>query len=293
MVGILSASAAHNFTQSYLISGLIITLLVIILFAAIYFSFLSLPRGVVIISLVMFLGAGYFFVFDYFQQDPTIIFDKKIELTGAITKAELRLNSQILRIDNIQMTTSRYPEFSYGDKIKVTGVIKRPEGEFADYYQKEGIVGLIGFPKVELLSHETAPSIKGTLLKIKGYFIGSFKKVLPFEQAAFMGGLTLGTTAEFSDEFKEQLRLSGTSHLVALSGYNISIIVTSLAFILKGWWLTRRLKFPISGLLIIGFVVMTGAEASVVRAAIMAGLVLLADQVRRPYYFRNAVKYYY
>ncbi|KKU76975.1 MAG: internalization-related competence protein ComEC/Rec2 protein [Parcubacteria group bacterium GW2011_GWA2_47_8b] len=289
LVGVLVASAAHNFTQAYLISILIIALLVAMLFAATHFLLLPLPRGVVAISLAMFLGAGYFFTFNYFQQDPAIIFDKKVEITGTITEAEQRLNSQVLRIDNIQFTTSRYPEFRYGDKIKVLGIITRPEGEFADYYQKEGILGLIGFPKAELLSHETAPSIKGTLFKIKDYFIGSFKKVLPFEQAAFLSGLTLGDTSEFSDEFKEKLRLTGTTHLVALSGYNISIIIRYVGGFFALWWVTKKWRLPLSILVVIGFVVMTGAEPSVVRAAIMAMILILADRVGRVAYIPNVM----
>ena len=44
-----------------------------------------------------------------------------------------------------------------------------------------------------------------------------------------MSGIVLGERAEFSEEFKENLNLSGTSHLVALSGYNITILANLLA----------------------------------------------------------------
>ena len=248
-----------------------------------------LSHVIAILSIFMFLGAGYYFIFDHFQQDQKIIFDRKVEFTRIITEAEQRLNSQILRMDDIRITTSRYPEFEYGDRIKIIGVIKKPEGEFINYFKKEGVEGIVSFPKIELISKGNGSPIKAELFKIKSFFVGSFKKVLPFEQAAFLSGLTLGDTSEFSDEFKEKLRLTGTTHLVALSGYNISIIINYVGGLLAAWWVTRKFKLFLSVLVVIGFVVMTGAEPSVVRAAIMAMILLMADKVGRVAYIPNAI----
>lgn len=289
LLGVLIASGTSGFEQKFFISALSASLIISTLFFLSLSQYKLLSHVIAVLSLVMFLGAGYYFLFDYFKQDPKIIFGKIVEFTGVITEVEQRLNSQKLVLGNIQITTSRYPEFEYGDKIKSVGVVKKPEGEFANYFDKEGVAGVMSFPKIELISKGNGSAIKAALFKIRSFFETSFKKVLPFEQAAFLSGLTLGSTAEFSDEFKEELRLTGTNHLVALSGYNISIIVKTLAVILGSWWLTRKLKFTISILFVISFVIMTGAEASVVRAAIMAMLILLADQVQRPHYFRNTV----
>lgn len=289
LAGVLIASIANEFEQRFLISALFIILAISVLFALSFLQYTPLPRGVVVLGLVMFLGAGYYFAFDYFQKDQKIIFDQKVELTGTITEAEQRINSQILRLDNIQIATSRYPEFEYGDRIKAIGIVKKPEGEFANYFKKESVAGIMSFPKIEVLSHAKAPSVKGTLFKIKKYFETSFKKVLPFNQAAFLSGLTLGSTAEFTDEFKEKLRLTGTSHLVALSGYNISIIVKYVGGLFAAWWITRKLKLLLSIFVVVSFVVMTGAEPSVVRAAIMAMILLLADQINRIAYIPNAI----
>ncbi len=241
------------------------------------------------VVLAMFLGAAYYFTFDYFQKDDGIIFDRKVEFSRIITEAEQRLNSQKLVVDDIQITTSRYPQFDYGDKIKIIGVIKKPGGEFENYFSKEGIAGLMPFPTIELISKNNGSSVKAELFKIKSFFASSFKKVLPFKQATFLAGLTLGDTSEFSDEFKEKLRLTGTTHLVALSGYNISVIVRYVGGLFAIWWVTRKLKLFLSVLVVIGFVVMTGAEPSVVRAAIMAMILLSADQIGRVAYIPNVI----
>ncbi len=211
-----------------------------------------------------------------------------IEFTGVVREAEQRLESQKLIVGDTQIVTGRYPAFHYGDEIRVSGKALPPPEEFKSYYRKEGIWTVVSFPVIELVSTGNGSPIKSFLFGIRDSVKDNFKKVLPFDQAAFLAGLTLGDTSEFSDEFEEKLRLTGTSHLVALSGYNISIIVKTITVALGGWWFMKRFRFPVSILVILGFVVMTGAEASVVRAAIMAALVMLADQVRRPYYFRNA-----
>ncbi len=81
---------------------------------------------------------------------------------------------------------------------------------------------------------------------------------------------------------------SGTTHLVALSGYNIAIVVLLVAHALSRFF-SRRATFYATALIILLFVLMVGAEASVVRAAIMGFLVLLARESGRIYSFRNAL----
>lgn len=286
LAGVFVASVFSGYSQAYLITALSIVLIATMTF---FLKKQPLSYMIVVWALTMFLGAGYYFVFDYFQKDSNIIFGKKVEFSRVITEAEQRLNSQKLVLGDIQVSTSRYPQFDYGDKIKLTGVIKAPEGEFKNYYEKEGIAGTVSFPQIELISKNNGSPVKAALFKIKSFFESSFKKVLPFEQATFLSGLTLGSTAEFSDEFKEKLRLTGTTHLVALSGYNISIIIRYVGGLFAAWWITKKLKLPLSVLVVIGFVVMTGAEPSVVRAAIMAMILLLADQIGRAAHIPNVI----
>ncbi len=298
LAGVFVASVASNFAHQYLIAGLAIPLIIAAFFFARSFSsagkqpalcYSIVPVSLVVVVVSMVAGVIYFSAFDYFKTNRNVPLGQKVEFSGIIREAEQRLNSQKLVIENIQIITGRYPAFNYGDEIKVVGVIKKPEAEFVNYYKKEGIVGVAGFPEIELVSQGNGSPVKAALLRVKAFFESSFKKVLPFDQAVFMAGLTLGETAEFSDELKEKLRATGTSHLVALSGYNISVIIKTVLIILGSWWVTKRFSFWISSGMVLGFVVMTGAEASVVRAAMMGFLILLADQLHRVHYFRNAV----
>ncbi|MBI2024591.1 MAG: ComEC/Rec2 family competence protein [Candidatus Harrisonbacteria bacterium] len=288
LAGVFIASIAIGFEQARFIT----TVVILLIFSIAFFYRQTLPYGAVFIVLVMFLGAGYYFIFDVMNNPGDVPFGQKVKITGIIVEAEQRLNSQKLVIESaerLQITAGRYPKFDYGDRVQVEGIIEKINPEWQGYFSKEGIAGLVSFPKIELIAKNQGSPIKAALFSVKEYFEESYRKVLPLEKAAFLSGLTLGSTAEFSDEFKENMRLTGTTHLVALSGYNITVITVSLGAILGLWWFTKKWRLLISILFILSFVIMTGAEASVVRAAIMAMILLFADQFKRIYYLRNAI----
>ena len=248
-------------------------------------------------ALILFIiaGAFYYQVFDYFQARANIVFDSKIEFTGIIKETSKNSARQELALDlkepysgKIKISAQRYPDFQYGDLIKVIGVIKNPLPESKNYLAKDGILGTANFPKIELIKSGEGNFIKARLLKFKDRAISIFYKALPAEKAAFLSGIILGEQEGFSKELKEKMSLSGTTHLVALSGYNISIISMAVLLIF-GFYFSRSVSFYLSVLVIILFVLMTGAEASVVRAAIMGIIAIAAKESQRIFSMRNAI----
>lgn len=248
------------------------------------------------LCLFVVVGAFYYFFYDNYQNNTTkIIFNKKVEFSGIIVDYPEKGASQKLIVAlkepfsaKILVKLKSYPEYFYGNEIKLSGVIKKPEGSYKNYLSKEGVVGFSDFPKVETVSSGQSRNIKSFLFSIKTKIISGFGKIFSFDKAAFMSGITLGERAEFSKELKENMSNSGTTHLVALSGYNISIIGWAIAGVF-GWLVGRKWSFYLTILVIGGFVLMAGAQASVVRAAIMGGILLLSFQVSRLYSFRNAI----
>ena len=288
LIGVLVASIASGFERQYLIFGLVVLLIGVFIFFVQNFNHGMLSRGIAALSLVMFIGGAYYFAHDFYQKDEVLKFGEKINFTGVIRDVKFGLENQKIRIGEIQITAQRYPEFEYGDKVNVDGAIKEIPEDWQGYFSKEDVFGLMSFPKIELISKNNGSAIKAGLLKINLAIQNSFKKVLPLEKAAFLSGLTLGETGEFSEEFEEKLRLTGTTHLVALSGYNIAVIATVVLLALNRWF-SRWTSSLFAIIVIISFVVMTGAEASVVRAALMAMVLTIAEHSSRQYYFRNAI----
>jgi len=109
----------------------------------------------------------------------------------------------------------------------------------------------------------------------------AIQNILPEPQASFLAGLLLGIQDNIPKDLIENFNKTGTRHIIALSGYNITIIASLLmGFLLwLGFW--RKHAFFISIIAIIFFVILTGASASVVRAAIMGTLVLIAQRAGR------------
>jgi competence protein ComEC len=95
-----------------------------------------------------------------------------------------------------------------------------------------------------------------------------------------MAGLLIGSRSSLPDNVLNDFRTSGVSHIVAISGYNITIIA-SMIFAATCRYLGRTRSFWLVTVVLIVFTIMTGASASVIRATIMGIMALTAKQVGR------------
>ena len=249
--------------------------------------FIKPHSRVVLVSLsfIFLLGWVYFNLF-YIAKEEVLPAGDAV-FRGVVIEEPLhgeRSQEILLRLSDpyageVRVYAPRYPEFHYGNLMSAEGEVRK---------SPSGALNISGFPQIKLVAEDGGSAVKLALLKFKNSFLENIKRVLPDEEAALAGGLTVGERASFSDEFKDAMAKSGTTHIVALSGYNISIIGFAISFLLAAF-VSRGKAFYISVLVIILFVIMTGAEASVVRAAIMGILVLFAERTGRLYSMRNAL----
>lgn len=293
VLGVLAASLKFSFLVIVMAA-----ILMAVLF--LFFSYFKKSRKLfwlAVLCLTIIIGAFYYSVWQQCQiQKINIVFNKKINFEGLVIENPQRGNSQQLVIElkppysgKILITLQAYPSFDYGDVIFFNGMIQNPApAQYADYLGKDGIFGVAYSPKFELIAKNQGSNVKLFLFKFKEKILATFQKTLPMENAAFLSGLNFGERAEFSDSFKQAMKNSGVSHLVALSGYNITVIVIAVSGLL-GYFLSRRLTFILTIPAILIFVAMTGAQASVVRAAIMGFIALLATQTSRVFSVRNAI----
>lgn len=272
---------------------------IVVLLTALTALFFIITKRWIFAPLIIFVifGAGY--GSQYAQReahDIKVVFDQKVNASGIVKKVAVAGDSQQFDVELaaplkglVRVRAGLYPVIAYGDEVEVSGVFKRIEGESTGYFRKEGIVASMSFPKsLAVISQGNGSTVKAALYTIRDSVQGVFKRTLSPRQATLMTGLVLGKSGGFDKEFTEKLKITGTTHLVALSGYNISVIITSLFYIL-GFVMHRRYAVWLCILAVIAFVVMTGAEASVVRAAIMAIIMVLAERTSRPYSVRNAI----
>jgi competence protein ComEC len=198
----------------------------------------------------------------------------------------LEFGGKILKISGkVLVTVTRYPEYKYGDKLKITGQLKTPEKlegfNYKDYLAKDGIYSVMAFPKIEKIDENYGNSVIKTLISFKNKLKESLNRVIPQPHSAFLEALLFGEEQNISKEWKDKLNLTGTRHLTAVSGMNITIISAILLNFLLILGLWRNQAFYFSVIILILYILMIGAPASVVRAGIMAILFLIGQHFGR------------
>jgi competence protein ComEC len=187
---------------------------------------------------------------------------------------------------------SRPAEFNYGDRLRVTGQLSAPPEfatfNYADYLARQGVYSLIDRPRVSVLEHDQGNPILSAIYAFRDRAYAVIRRILPEPQASLLSGILLGIDAGLPVSVQEDFRVTGTSHIIAISGYNIVIIIGIFSTLTVGL-VGRRRAFYIIVIGLMAYAVLVGGSASVVRASLMGILLLWADHLGRPYAAPNAL----
>ena len=193
----------------------------------------------------------------------------------------------------VLLFVNRYPTFSYGDEIKSAGILQKPESfndfDYPAYLAKDQIYTVMYYPVIEHRASGGGDALHRGLFQIKHAFEGTLERVVAEPHAAFLKGIILGSRASMPDWLLEIFRVTGVMHIIALSGFNITIIADNLTRALRAVALGPQWSFWVSLIAIMLFTIMTGASPSIVRAALMGVLILLARKEGRMYIGANAL----
>lgn len=196
---------------------------------------------------------------------------------------------------NILVTTRLFPAVSYGDAVEIAGRVDEPSSfpdfDYKTYLEKKNITAVMYYPDLRVLARNQGSALKARLFALKQQFVRSFSRAIPEPHAAFLGGLLVGSRESIPEKVIELFRATGTSHLIALSGYNITIIASSVAKFLRLFLRGSLGEFWLPALFVILFATMTGAAPSVVRASVLGILVLMARRWGAPYQIKNALTF--
>ncbi len=106
--------------------------------------------------------------------------------------------------------------------------------------------------------------------------VRSAARTLPDRPAGLLPGLVVGDTTAMDPASTAEFRRAGLSHLTAVSGANVAIVVALVLWPLRARGADRRVQAAVAVLAIVGFVVLARPGASVLRAAVMGGVAALA-----------------
>jgi len=204
----------------------------------------------------------------------------------------LRLSAREVLLDGrwqrtsggILMRSGLFPRYDYGDLLEVNGKLETPPAfedfNYRDYLARQGISSIINYPRTSLLATGQGNPVRAWVYDLRGELSSALEDALPEPEAALAQGILLGRRASLPDDLKEDLNATNTSHLVAVSGYNVTLVAGLLVGGLA-WLIGRRPAAWLALLAIIAYAVLVGGQPSVQRAAIMGGMYVVAIALGR------------
>ncbi|MBI4435234.1 ComEC/Rec2 family competence protein [Candidatus Uhrbacteria bacterium] len=248
------------------------------------------------------------FIFTLFPQAPPSVADvpsSAIRVEGVVSaEVERRVDGQRIELASVAYVDEAkegkllvwaplYPEVEYGDSLVFNCRVERPtafEGFAYDaYLATKGIYAVCFQPQYIDVHPSTSWSVVGVILTIKSFATDTLRTVLPEPHSSFLSGLLFGGSTALSGDLKDDFRATGTSHILAASGYNVSIFsITFLSFIMSTR-LGRRRGLVLTTILLALYVIIAGASAAVIRAGIMGFLVVLEKWISRKAYMLNVM----
>ncbi|HEX8231027.1 MAG TPA: ComEC/Rec2 family competence protein [Chloroflexia bacterium] len=178
----------------------------------------------------------------------------------------------------------RYPTYYVGEQLTLSGKLTVPpqveDFDYASYLARQGVYSYMLFPAVIDRRAGTDGGLLGPISFTRNAVRQALREGLPEPQAALVIGVVTGDRTGIPEELQEAFTRSGTSHILAISGQNISMLV-GLVFLVYGGKERRKMPLWLLGTvlaLLAAYTVFTGATPAVVRASVMSA-VLLASQV--------------
>jgi len=234
----------------------------------------------------------------YFNDIP-----QKITIEGLVTiQPELRNNAQYIMLSaekiyfpervfetggRVLIKAGTFPSYQYADKIKVSGQLLSPadfEGfSYKDYLAKDNVYSVMYRPFISLVEEDRGNfaglDFFGAIYWLKSLIKGRIETYLNEPAAGIALGLLIGARSSIPQTILDDFQMTGLTHILAISGYNITLIINVFAMLMGR--AGRRPRFWVTCAMIGVFAVLTGLSASVVRASVMGVLAILAVYVGR------------
>lgn len=207
------------------------------------------------------------------------------EVTGVISEVDIRLDKAKYTVSvreglegNLLITLPKYPQYHYGDKVKLYGDLQAPgvieDFNYGNYLSRFDVYSVMYQPKIELLESGQGNVVWAQMVKMQNRFMQQINSLFPEPHASFEAGLLVGARKGIPDELMQKFNITGLTHIIAISGYNITLIIVFVMWMLKS--LPRKTAFVSAMTAIVLFTLFVGASPAVVRASIMGILGLMA-----------------
>lgn len=177
--------------------------------------------------------------------------------------------------------------WAYGDRLRVTGTLETPpefEGfSYRDYLARRGVYSVTSDASIERIAVRQGNPILQVVNDLRVRALKAVYAMFPDPEASLMAGILLGVESGISPEVRQAFNDTGTTHVIAISGFNITLVSSVVISLFRSRLGARRGALA-AGAAIAVYTLLVGADAAVVRAALMGGLALMARSLGRQTY---------
>jgi competence protein ComEC len=177
----------------------------------------------------------------------------------------------------------RHPALVPGDAVHVRGTLQAPPADapgFAGFLESRGAVGTLKGHAISLTGSDGG--LASLVERLRWHVDGLLGRAVPEPEAGLAAGILIGLRERVSRETADDFTVTGLTHVVAISGWNIALVAGIATALLRAAGLRRRPRSAALLAAIIGYTIFAGAEASVIRAAVMGGVVIIARESGHP-----------
>ncbi|MFZ2882398.1 MAG: ComEC/Rec2 family competence protein, partial [Candidatus Moraniibacteriota bacterium] len=175
---------------------------------------------------------------------------------------------------NILIQESIYQNYTYGEELQLACKLETPKNredsdfDYQAYLAREDIFYLCQKPKIEKTGKNQGNFFYASIIKLKNKFSANISALIPSPESGLLEGLIIGGDDKLSKKIQDNFSRTGMTHIVAVSGYNITIVAQYLMLIgiFFGLWRQQAFWFALLGVWI--FILMTGFPASAIRAGV-------------------------
>jgi len=177
-----------------------------------------------------------------------------------------------------------HADIDYGDRIVALGDLKAPAayGDFSyrEYLARQGVYATLTPVAIDVTATNQANPFLAVLIRFKEHAYGVIQSLLPEPEGSLLAGILLGIERDMPPDVVDAFEASGTSHIVAVSGFNLTLAAGLVARLARRA-LRRRGETVLALTVVWIYVLLVGASAAVVRAGVMASLLFIGERLGR------------
>ncbi|MFU8773519.1 MAG: ComEC/Rec2 family competence protein, partial [Anaerolineales bacterium] len=211
--------------------------------------------------------------------------DTYINLKVKVERLQFAENLPFTSVDGLVLAKVPVGEmYRYGDRLRLHGRLETPpvaeDFSYRDYLALKGVYAYMGRAYALPLGENQGNPVLKAIYALKDRALMVVYQIYPDPEASLLAGILLGVDKGIPEQVQEDFKKTGTAHIIAISGFNITIIAG--LFVVLFTRLLGKLKGAAAAVIgITIYTILVGGDAAVVRAAIMGGLALLARQIGR------------